>query len=136
MSTPVDNNPQAGAGRPLPKKETDLFKNVVKHYEMKQYKKAIKQADTILKKFPNHGETLAMKGLTLNYMSRQDEAQELVKLGLRNDLRYVWKPLIASFVVCGIQTDSKLTHCSRPASQVACMLACPGPAASFGSKLQ
>ena len=64
-----------------------MFKNVVKHYEMKQYKKAIKQADAILKKFPNHGETLAMKGLTLNYMSKQDEAQELVKLGLRNDLR-------------------------------------------------
>ena len=88
MSTPADNNPQAGAGRPLPKKEADVFKNVVKHYEMKQYKKAIKQADAILKKFPNHGETLAMKGLTLNYMSKQEEAQELVKLGLRNDLRY------------------------------------------------
>lgn len=87
MATPPDSNPQAGAGRPLPKKEADMFKNVVKHYEMKQYKKAIKQADAILKKFPNHGETLAMKGLTLNYMSKQDEAQELVKLGLRNDLR-------------------------------------------------
>uniref|UniRef100_A0A7S3LAC1 Uncharacterized protein n=1 Tax=Amphora coffeiformis TaxID=265554 RepID=A0A7S3LAC1_9STRA len=96
MSTPAaavaaaaaaDNNPQAGAGRPLPKKEADIFKNVVKHYEMKQYKKAIKQADAILKKFPNHGETLAMKGLTLSYMSKQEEAEELVKLGLRNDLR-------------------------------------------------
>jgi tetratricopeptide (TPR) repeat protein len=83
----ADNNPQAGAGRPLPKKETDIFKNVVKHYEVKQYKKAIKQADLILKRFPNHGETLAMKGLTLNYLSKQDEAHELVKLGLRNDLR-------------------------------------------------
>ena len=87
MSAAADANPQAGAGRPLPKKEADLFKNVVKHYEMKQYKKAIKQADTILKKYPNHGETLAMKGLTLNYMSKRDEAHELVKLGLRNDMR-------------------------------------------------
>lgn len=87
MSNSAESNPQAGAGRPLPKKESDIFKNVVKHYEMKQYKKAIKQADIILKKFPNHGETLAMKGLTLNYMSKQEEAQELVKLGLRNDLR-------------------------------------------------
>ncbi len=43
-------------GRPLPKKEADLFRNVVKHYEMKQYKKAIKQADTILKKFPKPGD--------------------------------------------------------------------------------
>jgi tetratricopeptide (TPR) repeat protein len=82
-----ENNPQAGAGRPLPKKEADLFKNVVKQYELKQYKKAIKQADAILRRFPNHGETLAMKGLTLNYMSKRDEAHEFVKLGLRNDMQ-------------------------------------------------
>lgn len=82
-----DNNPQAGAGRPLPKKEADIFKNVVKFYELKQYKKAIKQADIILKKFPNHGETLAMKGLTLNYMSKKEEAHALVKQGLMNDMR-------------------------------------------------
>lgn len=82
-----DNNPQNGAGRPLPKKEADLFKNVIKHYETKQYKKAIKQADTILKKFPNHGETLAMKGLVLNNMAKRDEAHALVKQGLMNDMR-------------------------------------------------
>lgn len=92
-------NPQAGAGRPLPKKEADIFKNVVKHYEMKQYKKAIKQADTILKKFPNHGETLAMKGLTLNYMNKRDEAHALVKEGLRNDFRYVFIIIMKSFVL-------------------------------------
>ena len=83
-----DNNPQAGQGRSLPKKEGDLFKNVVKHYEMKQYKKAVKQADTILKKFPNHGETLAMKGLVLNCQTKRDEAHALVKQGLMNDMRY------------------------------------------------
>lgn len=86
-SSTEHSNPQAGAGRPLPKKEADLFKNVVKHYELKQYKKAIKQADTILKKFPKHGETLAMKGLTLNYMAKREEAHILVKDGLMNDMR-------------------------------------------------
>jgi tetratricopeptide (TPR) repeat protein len=97
------NNPQAGAGRPLPKKEADVFKNVVKQYEMKQYKKAIKQADLILKKFPNHGETLAMKGLTLNYMNRREEAHALVKEGLKNDMRYVHYLLVLlyhSFLLC------------------------------------
>lgn len=89
MAPTNDSNPQAGQGRPLPKKESDLFKNVVKHYEMKQYKKAVKQADTILKKFPNHGETLAMKGLVMNCLSKRDEAHELVKLGLMNDMRWV-----------------------------------------------
>ena len=87
MSANNDNNPQAGQGRPLPKKESDLFKNVVKHYEMKQYKKAVKQADTILKRFPNHGETLAMKGLILNCLSKREEAHALVREGLKNDMR-------------------------------------------------
>jgi tetratricopeptide (TPR) repeat protein len=85
----ASNNPQAGQGRPLPKKEGDLFKNVVKHYEQKQYKKAIKQADAILRKYPNHGETLAMKGLVLNNMIKRDEAHTLVKQGLMNDMRSV-----------------------------------------------
>jgi hypothetical protein len=91
MAPSNDNssNPQAGLSRPLPKKEADLFKNVVKHYEMKMYKKATKQADTILKKYPNHGETLAMKGLILNCLSKRDEAHILVKQGLMNDMRYV-----------------------------------------------
>jgi peptide alpha-N-acetyltransferase len=88
-SNDPNSNPQAGQGRPLPKKENDLFKNVVKYYEQKQYKKAIKHADTILKKYPNHGETLAMKGLVLNNMSKKDEAHALVKQGLMNDMRYV-----------------------------------------------
>jgi hypothetical protein len=51
----------AQPSQPLPSKETGLFRQVVKLYETKQYKKAIKAADQILKKFPDHGETLAMK---------------------------------------------------------------------------
>lgn len=47
--------------QPLPSKEAGLFRQLVKLYESKQYKKAIKAADQILKKFPDHGETLAMK---------------------------------------------------------------------------
>jgi peptide alpha-N-acetyltransferase len=83
----TNDNPQGGQGRPLPKKEADLFRNVVKHYEVKQYKKAIKQADAILKKYPNHGETLAMKGLTLNQLGKRDEAHALAKEGLMHDMR-------------------------------------------------
>jgi hypothetical protein len=82
-------NPQAGQGRPMPRKEADLFKALVKQYESKQYKKALKAGDAILKKYPNHGETLAMKGLVTYYCStdRKEEAHGLVKLGLRNDMR-------------------------------------------------
>jgi hypothetical protein len=106
------NNPQNGAGRPLPKKEADMFKNLVKQYEMKQYKKAIKHADAILKKFPKHGETLAMKGLTYNYMTghTREEAHALVKEGLKHDMRYV----ITNVCVCVTRTKattSDLTSC-------------------------
>ena len=68
-SSNAANNPQAGQGRPLPKKEADIFKNVIKFYESKQYKKGLKNADAILKRYPNHGETLCMKGLIVNAMA-------------------------------------------------------------------
>ncbi|KAL3631842.1 N-alpha-acetyltransferase 16, NatA auxiliary subunit [Castilleja foliolosa] len=74
-------------GASLPPKESNLFKLIVKSYETKQYKKGLKAADAILKKFPDHGETLSMKGLTLNCMDRKLEAYELVRLGLKNDLK-------------------------------------------------
>jgi hypothetical protein len=73
--------------QPLPSKEQTLFRQVVKLYEGKQYKKAIKAADTILKKYPDHGETLSMKGLTLNSMEKKEEAYELVRKGLKCDLK-------------------------------------------------
>ncbi|OUZ99684.1 Tetratricopeptide repeat-containing domain [Macleaya cordata] len=74
-------------GASLPPKEANLFKLIVKSYETKQYKKGLKAADAILKKFPEHGETLSMKGLTLNCMDRKSEAYELVRRGLKNDLK-------------------------------------------------
>ncbi|KAH1066500.1 hypothetical protein J1N35_031487 [Gossypium stocksii] len=74
-------------GASLPPKEANLFKLIVKSYETKQYKKGLKAADAILKKFPDHGETLSMKGLTLNCMDRKSEAYELVRLGLKNDVK-------------------------------------------------
>lgn len=73
--------------RILPKKENDLFRSLIRCYEEKQYKKGIKNADTILKKYPNHGETQAMKGLILNNMGKKEESYELVKEGLKNDVR-------------------------------------------------
>uniref|UniRef100_A0A3Q4I283 N-alpha-acetyltransferase 15, NatA auxiliary subunit n=1 Tax=Neolamprologus brichardi TaxID=32507 RepID=A0A3Q4I283_NEOBR len=38
-------------------------------------------------KFAEHGETLAMKGLTLNCLGKKEEAYDLVRRGLRNDLK-------------------------------------------------
>ncbi|CAG8567067.1 5151_t:CDS:10, partial [Paraglomus brasilianum] len=88
--------------RDLPPKESSLFKQILRYYEYKQYKKGLKTAEQILTKFPKHGdllvqpvltttlvtnaETLAMKGLFLNHMEKKEEAYKLVKEGLALDL--------------------------------------------------
>lgn len=56
---------------------------------MKQYKNGLKLAKQILSnpKFNEHGETLAMKGLTLNCIGRKEEAYDHVRRGLRNSLK-------------------------------------------------
>ncbi|EDV25040.1 uncharacterized protein TRIADDRAFT_25871 [Trichoplax adhaerens] len=73
----------------LPPKENNLFKRVVKCYEQKQYKNGLKFAKQILStpKYADHGETLAMKGLILNCLGKKEEAFDLVRRGLRNDLK-------------------------------------------------
>ncbi|GFR42329.1 hypothetical protein Agub_g3236, partial [Astrephomene gubernaculifera] len=83
----------AQPNQPLPSKEAGLFKQVIRFHEMKQYKKAVKTADQILKKFPEHGETLAMKGLCLRNLApdsdkeKKEEAYELVRKGVKCDLK-------------------------------------------------
>ncbi|XP_026112373.1 N-alpha-acetyltransferase 15, NatA auxiliary subunit a [Carassius auratus] len=73
----------------LPPKENALFKRILRCYEHKQYRNGLKFCKQILSnpKFAEHGETLAMKGLTLNCLGRKEEAYELVRRGLRNDLK-------------------------------------------------
>ncbi|RIB24053.1 hypothetical protein C2G38_2134138 [Gigaspora rosea] len=73
--------------RELPSKESALFKQILKYYEFKQYKKGLKATEQILKKYPEHGETLAMKGLFLNHMDKKDDAREFVRKGLKSDLK-------------------------------------------------
>jgi tetratricopeptide (TPR) repeat protein len=70
----------------LPKKDAETFRSVVSCYETKQYRKGLKNAEALLKKYPNHGETMSMKALILNCTGKKEEAYALAKLGLRNDL--------------------------------------------------
>ncbi|KAI9511423.1 NMDA receptor-regulated protein 1-domain-containing protein [Russula earlei] len=78
--------------RALPSKESSLFRELLNLYETRQLKKGQKTADQILKKFPEHGETLCMKGLILTHMGKREEGLELVKKGVRLDLtsHIVW----------------------------------------------
>ncbi|KAG1141209.1 hypothetical protein G6F37_003358 [Rhizopus arrhizus] len=72
--------------RELPPKEAASFRNLLKNYELRQYKKGLKLAESILKKHPDHGETLALKGLFLNNLEKKEEGYEFVKKGLLKDL--------------------------------------------------
>ena len=71
----------------LPSKEAGLFRAVVRCYETKQYKKALKTAEQVLRKFPQHGETLSMKGLIYFNTERTGEAYDLARQGLRCNVR-------------------------------------------------
>ena len=97
----------------------------------KAYKKGLKAADAVLKRFPEHGETLAMKGLLLNCMERKEEAYELVKRGVKNDLRshvcwHVYGCVLAhgrSTRACAAGRSAgphRLRHCRRLARSSAC----------------
>ncbi|RAL12456.1 peptide alpha-N-acetyltransferase complex A subunit NAT1 [Aspergillus homomorphus CBS 101889] len=73
--------------QPLSSKDAALFRQVVRHYENKQHKKGIKTAEQILKKNPNHGDTLAMKALIMSNMGQLEEAFVLAKEALKNDMK-------------------------------------------------
>nr|POE47480.1 n-terminal acetyltransferase a complex subunit nat1 [Quercus suber] len=72
---------------PLPSKEATLFRHLVQFYETKQYKKGLKNADQILRKHPNHGDTQCMKALIMSGQGKQEEAFELCKVGLKNAMK-------------------------------------------------
>ena len=74
------------AKQTLPPKEASLFKRILRCYEQKQYRNGLKFAKLILTNFPDHGETLSMKGLTLNCLGRKEEAHACIRLGLRKNL--------------------------------------------------
>lgn len=71
----------------LPSKESGVFRHLVTYYETKQYKRGIKAADQILKKFPGHGDTQAMKALILGSQGKQDEAFELCRAAIKNAMK-------------------------------------------------
>ncbi|KAJ5729970.1 N-terminal acetyltransferase A complex subunit n.t1.c1 [Penicillium malachiteum] len=73
--------------QPLNPKDQSLFRQVVRNFELKQYKKGIKTADQVLKKNPNHGDTQAMKALILSHLGQSEEAFALGKEALRNDMK-------------------------------------------------
>ncbi|KAI0485066.1 NMDA receptor-regulated protein 1-domain-containing protein [Xylariaceae sp. FL0804] len=73
--------------QPLSTKENSLFRQVIRNYEDKQYKRGLKAAEQILKKNPKHGDTMAMKALIINQQGKTDEAFALGKEALTADMK-------------------------------------------------
>ncbi|KHN98615.1 Alpha-acetyltransferase 15, NatA [Metarhizium album ARSEF 1941] len=71
----------------LAPKEAAQFRQVIRSYEDKQYKRGLKTADLILKKNPKHGDTMAMKALILNSQGKTEEAFALAKEALTADMK-------------------------------------------------
>ncbi|CAD5224963.1 unnamed protein product [Bursaphelenchus okinawaensis] len=78
----------AKSSQQLPPKEMALFRKLVRSYEQKQYKQALRCSKQILAnpQFADHGETICMKGLILNCIGKHEEAMEMVKKGLKADI--------------------------------------------------
>jgi len=81
----------------LPTKEQNMLNKAVKFYEQNQHKQGLKICKQILSnnKCSGHTETLAFKGLMLQELGRNSEAEEAIRLGLKNDPRNLgcWKAL-------------------------------------------
>ncbi|GAA6062023.1 hypothetical protein JCM10212_005456 [Sporobolomyces blumeae] len=81
----ADNGAQPGENRYLPKHEAELFRQVLGHYEAKEYQDGLDKAEQILKNHPDHGESLCMKGLFLCCLDQRPQGYEEIKRGVAND---------------------------------------------------
>ncbi|KAG5364658.1 N-terminal acetyltransferase A complex subunit nat1 [Yarrowia sp. E02] len=61
------------------------FKECLTLYEKKEYAEAIKRCDHILTQKPEHGETLAVKGLCRYHQDSPIEGRSLINAGMKND---------------------------------------------------
>lgn len=69
----------------LSSKDQSNFRDALRLYEAKQYKKSLKLCEQILKKNPGHGETLSVRGLMRYHLNQKEEGVEDLKNGLAAD---------------------------------------------------
>lgn len=71
----------------LNKQNKKHFKDVIKLFDQKMYKKSLKKCESVLETQPTHGETIAMKALIYNTIGRKKEAKELINKALMCNLQ-------------------------------------------------
>ncbi|EPY52093.1 NatA N-acetyltransferase complex subunit [Schizosaccharomyces cryophilus OY26] len=70
----------------LSPKDITQFRTALKCYETRQYKKGLKAIESVIEKHPEHGESIALKGILLHSLGQIKEGYENVRLGLRHDV--------------------------------------------------
>eukprot|EP00917_Polyrhabdina_sp_WS-2016_P014394 GHVP01031488.1.p1 GENE.GHVP01031488.1~~GHVP01031488.1.p1 ORF type:complete len:939 (+),score=174.17 GHVP01031488.1:38-2854(+) len=71
----------------LATRDQNSFRNMIALNDRKQFKKALKTSDALLKKYPNHGEILAIRALILSGIpERKHESYVVAKTALRKDM--------------------------------------------------
>jgi N-alpha-acetyltransferase 15/16, NatA auxiliary subunit len=68
-------------------KEAANFKEVNRLYECRDYKKALRLCDDILKKVPDHGETMALKAMCLQGSGKKEEAMDMSRRALKANMK-------------------------------------------------
>lgn len=69
----------------LPPPQQRLYDKLGHDFNNNLYSKVLRNAEAILSVFPEHAETLAMKGMTLHKMEKTEEAFELIKKAIGID---------------------------------------------------
>lgn len=84
--------PAALPGIELAPSLRNQFRDIFKQVEDKEYRRAIRTADAILKAVPGHGESLAMKALALLNSGKKEEVMEQARAGLKSNSKshIVW----------------------------------------------
>ncbi|GAA6010456.1 hypothetical protein JCM10207_001313 [Rhodosporidiobolus poonsookiae] len=87
-----DGAPQPGTNRYLPPHEAELFRQVLTLYENKENSKGLETVNQILDKFPDHGESLTMRGIFQHSLGDKSTGYASIKRGVHNDLgsHIVW----------------------------------------------
>ncbi|WBW75056.1 NatA N-acetyltransferase complex regulatory subunit Naa15 [Schizosaccharomyces osmophilus] len=70
----------------LSPKDITQFRTALKCYETRQYKKGLKAIESVIEKHPEHGESIALKGILLHSLGQIKEGYENVRCGLRHDV--------------------------------------------------
>ena len=68
-------------------KDASNFKEVNRLYECRDYKRALRVCDDILKKVADHGETMALKAMCLHGSGKKEEAMEMSRRALKANMR-------------------------------------------------